>query len=146
MSTTPWTWMPALLQAAADHLWGSTLVVGAVWLLALTLRRHRAQVRYALWLAASAKFAAGALAMAAPVAIGVVTAPRLAAQAQAAAGGPANAPAFEVASIRPNDSGTNQVRIGIQPGGRFNLFLGTGTVGNNQLRHAMSIVRPRLRE
>jgi uncharacterized protein (TIGR03435 family) len=31
----------------------------------------------------------------------------------------ASRPAFEVAAVRPNTSGTNQVSIGIQPGGRF---------------------------
>ena len=45
--------MTALL---ADHLWQSTLVTASVALLTLALRRNRAQVRYALWLAASAKF------------------------------------------------------------------------------------------
>ncbi|HEV8348022.1 MAG TPA: M56 family metallopeptidase [Vicinamibacterales bacterium] len=45
--------MTALL---ADHLWQSTLVTAVVALLTLALRRNRAQVRYALWLAASAKF------------------------------------------------------------------------------------------
>jgi bla regulator protein blaR1 len=40
----------------ADHLWQSTLVVAAVALLALVLRRNRAEVRHALWMAASIKF------------------------------------------------------------------------------------------
>src|SRR5207244_6211988 len=40
----------------ADHLWQSTLVAALAALLALTLRRNRPQVRYAIWLAASLKF------------------------------------------------------------------------------------------
>lgn len=39
-----------------NHLWQSTLAVLVAALLAFALRRHRAQVRYWLWLAASAKF------------------------------------------------------------------------------------------
>src|SRR5262245_54233640 len=40
----------------ADHLWQSTLVLVVCALLTLALRRNRAQVRFALWLAASMKF------------------------------------------------------------------------------------------
>jgi uncharacterized protein (TIGR03435 family) len=40
----------------ANHLWQSTVFAGAIWVLALALRRNRAAVRYWLWLAASAKF------------------------------------------------------------------------------------------
>jgi len=40
----------------ADHLWQSTLVVAAVAVLALVLRRNRAEVRHTLWMAASIKF------------------------------------------------------------------------------------------
>jgi bla regulator protein blaR1 len=40
----------------ADHLWQSTLVAAVVAVLTLGLRRNRAQVRHALWLAASLKF------------------------------------------------------------------------------------------
>ena len=43
-------------MAVADHLWQSTLCAGAAWLLTLLLRQHAAAVRYAVWLAASAKF------------------------------------------------------------------------------------------
>ena len=47
---------PAFAAALSDHLWQSTLVVAAVGLLTLLLRRNRAQVRYLLWLVASLKF------------------------------------------------------------------------------------------
>ncbi|PYR46442.1 MAG: hypothetical protein DMF89_22045 [Acidobacteria bacterium] len=40
----------------ANHVWQSTLFVAAVWLLALVLKKHHAQVRHWLWLAASIKF------------------------------------------------------------------------------------------
>ena len=40
----------------ADHLWQSTLVAAAVAILALVSRRNRAEVRHALWMAASIKF------------------------------------------------------------------------------------------
>src|SRR6185312_11320766 len=39
-----------------DHLWQSTLFAAAAALLALALRRHRAQVRFWVWFAAAAKF------------------------------------------------------------------------------------------
>ena len=42
--------------ALANHLWQSTAVVLAAWLLTLALRRNRAAVRYWLWMAASLKF------------------------------------------------------------------------------------------
>src|SRR5262245_37148300 len=44
------------LGPLADHLWQSTLVAALVAALTLALRRNRAQVRHALWLAASLKF------------------------------------------------------------------------------------------
>jgi hypothetical protein len=47
--------MPPLLAVAA-HLWQSTLLAAMVWLATVTLRRHRARVRYWLWTAASLKF------------------------------------------------------------------------------------------
>ena len=52
MSGTTTTLAPLI----ADHLWQSTLFAGAIWLLTLAFRRHRADVRFALWLAASMKF------------------------------------------------------------------------------------------
>ena len=44
------------LGPLADHLWQSTLVTAVVAALTLALKRNRAQVRHALWLAASVKF------------------------------------------------------------------------------------------
>ncbi len=45
-----------MIPGLVDHLWQSTLFVGAAWLLTLALRRNRAQVRYWIWFAASVKF------------------------------------------------------------------------------------------
>jgi len=39
-----------LLRVVADHVWQSTLFAGAIALLTLAFRRHRASVRYGLWL------------------------------------------------------------------------------------------------
>ena len=39
-----------------NHLWQSTVFAGVAWLLTLALKKNRAQVRYGVWLAASAKF------------------------------------------------------------------------------------------
>ena len=44
------------LEHVMDHLWQSTLVVGAIALLTLGLRRTLAQTRYWIWFAASMKF------------------------------------------------------------------------------------------
>ena len=46
----------AYLSPLANHLWQSSLCAAVAWLLALTLRKNRAAVRYSIWLAASAKF------------------------------------------------------------------------------------------
>ncbi|HTT06048.1 MAG TPA: M56 family metallopeptidase [Steroidobacteraceae bacterium] len=43
------------MQALLNHLWQSTLCVGAVWLLTLALRANAARVRYWLWFSASLK-------------------------------------------------------------------------------------------
>jgi hypothetical protein len=51
----PWTWT-AMAAPVANHLWQSTLFAAAAGLLTLTLSHHRAQVRHAIWLAASVKF------------------------------------------------------------------------------------------
>lgn len=48
------TLMPLL--EAANHLWQSTLVLGAACGLAWLLRRNRAQARFGIWLGASLKF------------------------------------------------------------------------------------------
>jgi uncharacterized protein (TIGR03435 family) len=91
--------MTALL---ADHLWQSTLVAASVALLTLALRRNRAQVRYRLWLVASAKFL---VPFAALVAVGStigwrasvpIATPQLAVVANSwdAIGQPFSAPAF----------------------------------------------------
>jgi uncharacterized protein (TIGR03435 family) len=57
-----------------------------------------------------------AAAIIAPAGLGVLQEPRLRAQApQTGAAGPA----FEVASIKPNNSGDGRVMMGLQPGGRF---------------------------
>jgi bla regulator protein BlaR1 len=44
------------VAALVNHLWQSTAVVLAVWLLAYALRNNRAGVRYWLWMIASLKF------------------------------------------------------------------------------------------
>lgn len=49
---TPAHW----ISAFGNHLWQSTLFAAAAALLALSLRKNRAQIRYCLWLAASVKF------------------------------------------------------------------------------------------
>ncbi|HEY6987643.1 MAG TPA: M56 and DUF3738 domain-containing protein [Bryobacteraceae bacterium] len=59
---------------------------------------------------------AGALALAAPVAVGLLHAPALVAQTSAAAEPP---PKFEVASIKPSDPAERGVMIQFAPGGRF---------------------------
>jgi bla regulator protein BlaR1 len=43
-------------SALANHLWQSTALLAAIWLLTLALRRNEARARYWMWLAASAKF------------------------------------------------------------------------------------------
>jgi bla regulator protein blaR1 len=48
--------IPSQLLPLANHLWQTTLFAGAAGLLTLLLRKHRAQLRYWLWLAASVKF------------------------------------------------------------------------------------------
>jgi len=48
--------IPNQWQPWANHLWQSTLFAAAAGLLTLALRRNRAQIRYAVWFAASVKF------------------------------------------------------------------------------------------
>ncbi len=45
-----------MIPAVANHLWQSTLFAGVAALLALSLRKNRAHMRYRLWVAASIKF------------------------------------------------------------------------------------------
>ena len=45
-----------MMAGVVNHLWQSTVVVGLAWLMTLALRRNRAGVRHAVWLAASLKF------------------------------------------------------------------------------------------
>ena len=45
-----------MMPELANHLWQSSVFALAAYLLTLTLRKNRAQVRYWLWLAASVKF------------------------------------------------------------------------------------------
>lgn len=48
--------LSASLGPVADHLWQSTIAVAVVAVLALALKRNRAEIRHALWMAASIKF------------------------------------------------------------------------------------------
>lgn len=50
------TFSSSLGTALTNHLWQSTLFVGAAWLLSILLRRYSARLRYAIWLTASVKF------------------------------------------------------------------------------------------
>lgn len=45
-----------MIQGIVDHVWQSTLFAVGAWLATLMLRSNRAQSRYWVWLAASAKF------------------------------------------------------------------------------------------
>jgi uncharacterized protein (TIGR03435 family) len=45
-----------VIAAVADHLWQSTIFAGLCALVVMALRRHRAQARYLVWMAASLKF------------------------------------------------------------------------------------------
>ena len=48
--------IPDYLSTLANHLWQSTVFAAAAGFLTLAFRKHRAGVRYGLWLAASVKF------------------------------------------------------------------------------------------
>src|SRR5262245_18942209 len=48
--------IPIYLAPLANHLWQSTLLAGVAAMFALVLRKDRAALRYAIWLAASVKF------------------------------------------------------------------------------------------
>lgn len=44
------------ISALANHLWQSTVVIAAAWLLAFALRNNQARMRYWIWMVASLKF------------------------------------------------------------------------------------------
>jgi bla regulator protein BlaR1 len=70
------------------------------------------------WWKKSLVAAAGAAAVAGPVAVGIASGPPLRAQVQSAT----DRPSFEVASVKPNTSaGPNQIRVGMPGNGRFNI-------------------------
>lgn len=46
----------AVSAALIQHLWQSTLVCAALWILSLMLRRNAARIRFRLWVLASVKF------------------------------------------------------------------------------------------
>ena len=50
------SWQGAWSAGIVNHLWQSTLVIFVAWLLALTLKRYEARIRYWVWIAASLKF------------------------------------------------------------------------------------------
>ncbi len=53
---SPVLWNEARTAALVNHLWQSTVVVLLAWLLALSLRNNRANMRYWVWMTASIKF------------------------------------------------------------------------------------------
>jgi bla regulator protein BlaR1 len=52
----PEIWHDSWTAALVNHLWQSTVVAAAAWLLTLALRKNQARVRYWVWMAASVKF------------------------------------------------------------------------------------------
>ena len=52
----PAFWNESWTAALVNHLWQSTLVAGAAWLLAFILRGNPARARYWVWMIASVKF------------------------------------------------------------------------------------------
>jgi bla regulator protein blaR1 len=48
-------WRESWTAPLVNHLWQSSIMVAGAWLLALSLRRNHARVRYWVWLAASVK-------------------------------------------------------------------------------------------
>jgi uncharacterized protein (TIGR03435 family) len=53
---SPAPWIESSLAALVNHLWQSTVVILAAWLLTFALRSHPARVRHWVWMTASAKF------------------------------------------------------------------------------------------
>jgi uncharacterized protein (TIGR03435 family) len=62
---------------------------------------------------------AGSAALAVPLGVGVMTVAPAQARAQSQAAAPASDTAFEVASVKANNSGQPFVQVGMAPGGRF---------------------------
>jgi uncharacterized protein (TIGR03435 family) len=89
--------------------------------------------------------AAAAMAVAGPVAIGVLNAPRIRAQSQASA----PSPAFEVASVRPGQGGKSIQRERLSPVGieytSFNLRMLIAAAYNIK-KHSISVSDPRTKE
>lgn len=54
--TIPALWNESWTPALVNHLWQSTIFVGIAWLIAISLRKYSARVRYWVWFAASIKF------------------------------------------------------------------------------------------
>lgn len=54
--TIPVFWHENWTAPLVNHLWQSTIIAVMAWLLALSLQRNHARIRYWVWLAASAKF------------------------------------------------------------------------------------------
>jgi uncharacterized protein (TIGR03435 family) len=52
----PAFWNDTWTAALANHLWQSTAVTGIAWLLALSLRKNHARMRYWVWMIASVKY------------------------------------------------------------------------------------------
>jgi len=45
-----------MVSALWNHLWQSTLFLGAAWAVTALLRQHSSRTRYLVWFAASLKF------------------------------------------------------------------------------------------
>jgi hypothetical protein len=52
----PLDWSAGWAVGLMHHLWQSTMMCGALWLLSLMLRRNAARMRFRLWMLASIKF------------------------------------------------------------------------------------------
>jgi bla regulator protein blaR1 len=75
----------------------------------------------------------GAVTLATPIIIGVLNAPQVRAESQAARPGP---PTFETASVKPNKSGDNRVVEWLQPDGRYTA---TSVTLRMLIRHAFRL-------
>lgn len=54
--TIPGFWSAGWTAGLLNHLWQSTMVAAIAWLLAMSLRKNQARVRFWVWMAASVKF------------------------------------------------------------------------------------------